>query len=134
MARRALTAGSLAAALSLALVGCSNGEETSPDPAAPPPADQTVEEAPTSDPAEEGEPVTVPDVTGLDGRDAEDALEEAGITEFEYRSVDPEDDIIVAPGNWVVEETDPEAGTEITTEDTVTLQVSKLEESTEPSS
>lgn len=67
------------------------------------------------------EPVNVPDVVGMQGDEASDALEEAG---FEVK-LDAGEEAVWMPSNWIVESQSPSAGTEGGDGDEVVLKVSK---------
>lgn len=69
--------------------------------------------------AAEAEPLTVPDVVGLAGNEAEDMLEEAGLE----ADLVAEEGSVWIPSNWEVESTEPSTGEEIELEAEVTVHL-----------
>lgn len=84
-------------------------------------ANENAQSAPTPSPTATAQSVDVPDVQGMDGAAARDALTAAGF-EVEF---DAGDDSVWRPANWTVDSQEPAPGTKATPGDTVTLTVSK---------
>lgn len=101
-----------------AVVNAANWEVESTSPAAGEDAEEgsevTVNVVRPEDPG-----VEVPDVIGLPGDEAEEALEDAGFN-VEFSA---EDSSVVEPANWEVESTDPESGAEVDEGSEVTATV-----------
>ncbi|MBN9739430.1 MULTISPECIES: PASTA domain-containing protein [unclassified Pseudonocardia] len=116
------------AALTVVLTGCSSAEEGFRD--ATTPATVTVTSPP---PAQAGAsttpPVTqvvIPDVTeGQNGAIALDALERAGLTDVQPASRDDNDKFVVNPANWSVVSIEPSSGTEVSSDSTVVVTMTK---------
>ncbi|MCP2254328.1 PASTA domain-containing protein [Prauserella aidingensis] len=71
--------------------------------------------------------VTMPSVEGQNLMEAMDTLDQLGVTDILPRPNDGHA-FVANPANWVVAAQDPTAGTELSTADEVTLQVSKTDE------
>lgn len=103
-----------------------SGDE-GPEPVAEPVA-EPVEEVDEVEEAEEveevPEPVAIPDVVGMPGDEARDLIRDADL----QADLEGDEGAVFSPGNWIVESTDPEAGTEIETGETVTLYLTRPEE------
>lgn len=117
------------AAAVLVLVGCANPS------AAPPVATVTVQapapvvQAPaTLAPAVPVAPsvVTLPDVVGQNGALAEDALRSLGLTKIEMAAdATSGRQVVLSPANWTVTKIEPKAGTEVRSDQTVVLTMTK---------
>lgn len=69
-----------------------------------------------------GEPVAVPDLTGMPLPQARDAADEAGI-QLEEVDASGQDRAVFSAGNWSVERQDPPAETEVERRSTVTVDI-----------
>lgn len=67
----------------------------------------------------EDEPIPVPDVVGMPGDEARDALEELDLG----HTFEAEEGSVWSPGNWVVESTDPAAEAELESGDEVLINL-----------
>lgn len=70
--------------------------------------------------------VTLPDVVGQNGAIVEDTLRGLGLTKVEL-AADPKSgrELVINPANWTVTKIEPEAGTEVRTDQTVVLTMTK---------
>ena len=110
---RLLSAGSWLVALVIVLVPAVSGcDDSAAHEAAPASATATTPAA-----------VEVPDVVGMKGDDAADALKKAGLSKTpSYTDADGEESVW-APGNWSVTAQDPAAGERVPADQAITLTV-----------
>ena len=67
--------------------------------------------------------LVVPDLVGLDGKEAAEAIEQAGFTARpDFTDIDGEETVII-PENWSVREQDPAAGSTAAADQVITLTV-----------
>ena len=110
---RLLSAGSWLVALVIVLVPAVSGCDDS----------AAHEAAPASAAATTPAAVEVPDVVGMKGDDAADALKKAGLSKTpSYTDADGEESVW-APGNWSVTAQDPAAGERVPADQAITLTV-----------
>ena len=110
---RLLSAGSWLVALVIVLVPAVSGCDDS----------AAHEAAPASAAATTPAAVEVPDVVGMKGDDAADALKKAGLSKTpSYTDADGEESVW-APGNWSVTAQDPAAGEQVPADQEITLTV-----------
>ena len=110
---RLLSAGSWLVALVIVLVPAVSGCDDS----------AAHEAAPASAAATTPAAVEVPDVVGMKGDDAADALKKAGLSKSpSYTDADGEESVW-APGNWSVTAQDPAAGEQVPADQEITLTV-----------
>ena len=110
---RLLSAGSWLVALVIVLVPAVSGCDDS----------AAHEAAPASAAATTPAAVEVPDVVGMKGDDAADALKKAGLSKSpSYTDADGEESVW-APGNWSVTAQDPAAGERVPADQAITLTV-----------
>ena len=110
---RLLSAGSWLVALVIVLVPAVSGCDDS----------AAHEAAPASAAATTPAAVEVPDVVGMKGDDAADALKKAGLSKTpSYTDADGEESVW-APGNWSVTAQDPAAGERVPADQEITLTV-----------
>ena len=69
--------------------------------------------------------ITIPDVTGENGKIAEQKLENLGLTDVTLSSANPKYSVVLLPANWTVVSTDPPAGTSVGAGDAVVVKVTK---------
>ena len=65
--------------------------------------------------------ITVPDVVGLDHQAAQDALQGEGLWMLDERDCTGQGRALVFDRNWEVVSTDPPAGSQVSSDDTITL-------------
>lgn len=70
--------------------------------------------------------VTLPDVVGQNGAIVEDKLRGLGLTKIEL-AADPESgrQLVIIPANWTVTKIEPAAGTQVRTDQTVVVTMTK---------
>lgn len=111
------------------LTGCSSAEEgfregfaagsaaSSPAPTTPPQVAQT---------AEPVRQIVIPDIAkGQNGAIALETLQRAGLTNVQPASRDKNDRFVVNPANWSVVSVEPGAGTEVSSDSTVVVTMTK---------
>jgi beta-lactam-binding protein with PASTA domain len=69
--------------------------------------------------------ITIPDVTGQNGKIAEQKLEDLGLTNVELSSANPKYSMVLLPANWTVVSIDPPPGTSVSAGDAVVVKVTK---------
>ena len=110
--RRALSAGGCLVALVLALTPVLTGCDDAAAQGAPPTESATAQAL-----------VAVPDVVGMKGDAAAEALKKAGLTQApSYTDVDGKESVW-KPSNWSVTAQDPAAGAQVPADQTITLTV-----------
>jgi hypothetical protein len=72
-----------------------------------------------------GGQVELPDVAGQNAKDAENELKYLGLTNVELTSANPKYHMVLVPANWTVVSVDPPAGTAVSTNGRVVLDVTK---------
>ncbi|MGB8995005.1 MAG: PASTA domain-containing protein [Pseudonocardiaceae bacterium] len=125
--RRGATLTFTAAAAVLLLAGCGGG------PPAPAPTTVTVQApAPAApdaaSPDAPGAPkiVTLPDVVGQNGAIAQDALRSLGLTKVDLAAdAASGKEVVLVPENWHVTKIEPKAGTQVRTDQTVVVTMTK---------
>lgn len=78
----------------------------------------------TTSPAASG-PITIPDLTGQNGKIAENKLKALGFTDVEFASATSKYQNVFMPANWTVVGIEPAPGTTANATDTVVLKVTK---------
>lgn len=69
--------------------------------------------------------VTLPEVKGRNGGIVYDELRDLGLTNVSLASRDDQDRMVLAPQNWTAVKIEPAAGTEIDSNDTVVVTMTK---------
>ena len=69
--------------------------------------------------------ITIPDVTGQNGKIAEQKLEDLGLTNVELSSANQKYSMVLLPANWTVVSIDPPPGTSVSAGDAVVVKVTK---------
>lgn len=111
------------------LTGCSSAEEGFREGFAAGSAASST--APTTPPqvAQTAEPVrqiVIPDIAkGQNGAIALETLQRAGLTKVQPASRDKNDRFVVNPANWSVVSVEPRAGTEVSSDSTVVVTMTK---------
>jgi hypothetical protein len=116
----------LAAVAAVALTACGSpapSEPTVVTVTAPPPA-KAAGSAPTST-APKPKRVTLPQVKGRNGGIVYDELQSLGLTNVNLASRDKSSTVVVLPQNWTATKIDPPAGTEVDSDDTVVVTMTK---------
>ncbi len=111
------------------LIGaCGGAQDDQPPAAAPAAAPAVVEPAPTTEATPTEVPVTqvvLPEVEGRNGGIVYDELTELGLTNFDFATRDAEDTVVLLPQNWTAVSIEPGAGTEVDSDDTVIVTMTK---------
>jgi hypothetical protein len=117
----------VALAMPVLLTGCGSTAPAAPTVVtvtATPPAAVT---APTAAAPASAAPtkVTLPEVKGRNGGIVYDELKELGLTNVEMASRDKADTVVVVPQNWTAVKIEPAAGTEVRSNQTVVVTMTK---------
>ena len=111
-------------AAALSLTACGGTMQEAPATVtvtAPPPATQA-----GATPTAPVTQVTIPDIEeGMNGAIVLEQLEKAGLTNVQPASQDEEDKLVLSPGNWSVVSVEPGAGTEVSSDSTVVVTMTK---------
>jgi hypothetical protein len=102
--------------------------QDTPPPVAAPTAPQSAPVAPATPSAPAGPVVTrvtLPEVEGRNGGIVFDELVELGLTNFALASRDADDTVVLLPQNWTAVSIEPGAGTEVGSDDTVIVTMTK---------
>lgn len=109
--------------------------DPAPAPAAPPVpsvAAAPTFAAPTYAPPAAAQPstpapkrVTLPEVKGKNGAIVYEELQDLGLTNVQFASRDQDDQVVVLPANWTAVKIEPGAGTEIMSNRTVVVTMTK---------
>lgn len=115
-------------AAALSLTACGGAAQEAPATVAvtaPPPASSSAAQAGAT-PTAPVTQVTIPDVEeGSNGAIVLEHLEKAGLTNVQPASQDEEDKLVLNPANWSVVSIDPGAGTEVSSDSTVVVTMTK---------
>lgn len=95
---------------------------TPPAPTVAAPVEPTEAAAPTVAPVTR---VILPEVEGRNGGIVFDELTELGLTNFDLASRDEDDTVVLLPQNWTAVSIEPGAGTEVDSDDTVVVTMTK---------
>jgi PASTA domain len=120
-------------ALTLILAACGSNTSSSPStvtvtkPASTVPSAAGAPSVGSSEPstASASGSITIPDVTGQNGKIAEQKLEDLGLTNVELSSANPKYSMVLLPANWTVVSIDPPPGTSVSAGDAVVVKVTK---------
>ncbi len=121
--------GGIAALLVLGTIanGGDTASTTAADPAAPTVAAPTPEvaAAPLTVAAPEPKTVTLPEVKGRNGGIVYDELIALGLTKLQMATRDEADKVVLLPSNWTAVKIEPAAGTQVRTDQTVVVTMTK---------
>lgn len=103
--------------------GANDAELAAERAAVPAPAPAVV--APVEPTAAPVTQVILPEVEGRNGGIVFDELTELGLTNFDLASRDEDDTVVLLPQNWTAVSIEPGAGTEVDSDDTVIVTMTK---------
>jgi hypothetical protein len=113
----------IAAILPAVLAGCGSTAPTAAPATVTVAAPAPAAVAPTA--SAEPKMVTLPEVKGRNGGIVADELRELGLTKVDFASRDKADKVVVLPQNWTVVKIEPAAGTEVRSNQTVVVTMTK---------
>ncbi|MGH3669392.1 MAG: PASTA domain-containing protein [Pseudonocardiaceae bacterium] len=110
----------------LLLAGCGATPAPAPTTVTVPAPAPAAPGAASSDPTGAPKTVTLPDVIGQNGAIAQDALRTLGLTKVDL-AADPTSgkEVVLNPANWHVTKIEPKAGTQVRTDQTVVVTMTK---------